>query len=299
MGISWLPSLAFRYKRDSTEEHSCHQHFSNLTFVYQFHSLKPAKWPLLYSKPCTGSSPSLLSPRLSLRLAGPTLTRSVQPPAHSRMQLWPDITISVHSTALPLWPGVTNLRMPPKAGRPDAIGGTLKERLGLTEVRRPTESSYLLKMLMFGLAENLAAGGGDFTVTDAINLWTAEVKDYDPQHPTYSHFTQVVWKATTEVGCAVATCSGKMLGWGDVRILSPTFICSSELWMPCRYRFSTLCASTTHMAMLTANTSAPSIFHPTESTNSHRFIFFLPAKMCKFEAKASVVRGVYQYLLCR
>jgi hypothetical protein len=32
--------------------------------------------------------------------------------------------------------------------------------------------------------------------------------DYDPKNPTYSHFKQVVWKSTTQVGCAVATCSG-------------------------------------------------------------------------------------------
>jgi len=34
------------------------------------------------------------------------------------------------------------------------------------------------------------------------------IADYDPKNPTYSHFTQVVWKGTTQVGCAVATCSG-------------------------------------------------------------------------------------------
>jgi len=31
---------------------------------------------------------------------------------------------------------------------------------------------------------------------------------YDPKNPVYSHFTQVVWKSTTQVGCAVAKCSG-------------------------------------------------------------------------------------------
>ena len=75
------------------------------------------------------------------------------------------------------------------------------------------------------LAENLAAGSGDgFTITDAINLWTAEAKDYDPNNPTYSHFTQVVWKSTTELGCAVVTCPPGSIfevSWG-VSILSST-----------------------------------------------------------------------------
>ena len=34
---------------------------------------------------------------------------------------------------------------------------------------------------------------------------------YNPNNPTYSHFTQMVWKATTQLGCAVTTCApGRM-----------------------------------------------------------------------------------------
>ena len=31
---------------------------------------------------------------------------------------------------------------------------------------------------------------------------------YDPRNPVPSHFTQVVWKSTTKVGCAVHMCNG-------------------------------------------------------------------------------------------
>ena len=80
---------------------------------------------------------------------------------------------------------------------------------------------------MFELAENLAAGSGDYTVTDGINGWTAEDKDYDPKNPTYSHFTQVVWKGTKELGCAIVTCPAGSIfdAKFGVRVLSPVFIC--------------------------------------------------------------------------
>nr|QVT77470.1 pathogenesis-related protein 1 [Moniliophthora perniciosa] len=56
--------------------------------------------------------------------------------------------------------------------------------------------------------ENLAWGGGSFPIPAAVKLWADEVSEYDPNNPQYSHFTQVVWKSTTELGCAVADCSG-------------------------------------------------------------------------------------------
>jgi len=57
--------------------------------------------------------------------------------------------------------------------------------------------------------ENLAAGtGSGFDIAAAITLWTDEVSEYDPSNPQPSHFTQVVWKATTQVGCGVQSCDG-------------------------------------------------------------------------------------------
>ncbi|CDO93499.1 unnamed protein product [Kluyveromyces dobzhanskii CBS 2104] len=66
--------------------------------------------------------------------------------------------------------------------------------------------------------ENLALGYG---TTGAVDAWYNEIKDYDFSSGDYSsstgHFTQVVWKSTTKVGCGIKECGGV---WGDYIICS-------------------------------------------------------------------------------
>ena len=63
---------------------------------------------------------------------------------------------------------------------------------------------------MLDLTENLAAGTGEYTVIGGVDAWADEVEVYNPEDPENHqalHFTQVVWKGTTELGCAFVTCS--------------------------------------------------------------------------------------------
>ncbi|KAJ3507224.1 hypothetical protein NLJ89_g6429 [Agrocybe chaxingu] len=56
--------------------------------------------------------------------------------------------------------------------------------------------------------ENIAAATGDFTIPAAVATFISDEDKYDPANPSYLRFTQVVWKSTTELGCAVSQCRG-------------------------------------------------------------------------------------------
>jgi len=57
--------------------------------------------------------------------------------------------------------------------------------------------------------ENLAAGtGSGYDVPQAMKTWTDEESEYNAANPKYSHYTQIVWKATQQVGCGLASCNG-------------------------------------------------------------------------------------------
>lgn len=66
--------------------------------------------------------------------------------------------------------------------------------------------------------ENLALGYG---TTGAVDAWYNEISSYDFSNPGFSsstgHFTQVVWKSTSQVGCGIKTCGNE---WGDYIVCS-------------------------------------------------------------------------------
>jgi uncharacterized protein YkwD len=67
-----------------------------------------------------------------------------------------------------------------------------------------------------GAGENLVGGAGTWTqdqfASMGTQMWYDEVAAYDYNNPGFSmatgHFTQVVWKSTTKLGCGVTTING-------------------------------------------------------------------------------------------
>src|SRR5688572_6832294 len=59
--------------------------------------------------------------------------------------------------------------------------------------------------------ENLAAG--TLPLSAAVQYWYDELAHYSYARPGFSkttgHFTQLVWRSTTRLGCAYAVCNGK------------------------------------------------------------------------------------------
>ena len=61
--------------------------------------------------------------------------------------------------------------------------------------------------------ENLyLISGGRATPNDVVGAWASEQADYDYRtntcHATCGHYTQIVWRSTKSVGCAVARLRG-------------------------------------------------------------------------------------------
>lgn len=66
----------------------------------------------------------------------------------------------------------------------------------------------------YEIGENLAIGYDD---VDAVEAWYDEIKFYDYNNPVYQssagHFTQMVWRNTTRMGCAYKTCGGDLYNY--------------------------------------------------------------------------------------
>lgn len=69
-----------------------------------------------------------------------------------------------------------------------------------------------------GPGENLwqgaATSGQAFPITEAVQSWASERRWFDPQTGRCrggecGHYTQVIWRTTTHVGCGVATCPSR------------------------------------------------------------------------------------------
>jgi len=66
----------------------------------------------------------------------------------------------------------------------------------------------------FYVGENIFASSGTATAHDAVFDWAAEAANYDYANNTCAtnqvcgHYTQVVWRATQKVGCAINNCKG-------------------------------------------------------------------------------------------
>jgi pathogenesis-related protein 1 len=70
------------------------------------------------------------------------------------------------------------------------------------------------------VGENIYGGSAQPTPQQVVNLWVSEAANYDYPSNTCTgvcgHYTQVVWRETLEIGCAIHDCPGLTYHWGVV-----------------------------------------------------------------------------------
>ena len=138
----------------------------------------------------------------------------------------------------------------PSAGANPLTWNTELEQYALTYAKK-----CLWKHSGGPYGENLAASFGSEPVSTGVNGWNAERSDYNPASPMYSHWTQVVglkvgmlrtssalligvelcdrqvWKATSQVGCAVVKCPAGTIqpGWVSLSYRASIQGCTADL----------------------------------------------------------------------
>lgn len=75
------------------------------------------------------------------------------------------------------------------------------------------------------VGENVFGTSGAATAELAVSVWADERDDYDYSTNTCNgvcgHYTQIVWRSTTHVGCALGSCSNLTFGSSIVCNYSP------------------------------------------------------------------------------
>ncbi|RWS13671.1 hypothetical protein B4U79_05123, partial [Dinothrombium tinctorium] len=92
-------------------------------------------------------------------------------------------------------------------GVPQLVYNSQLEKYAISRAEELAKTDHFAHPKNLPYGENLYYKKGRIpTCVDAVNAWYKEIKYYNYDSPRFSrktgHFTQIVWKGTTDMGCA-------------------------------------------------------------------------------------------------
>jgi pathogenesis-related protein 1 len=130
---------------------------------------------------------------------------------------------STDSATIEAWLAAHNEARDAAAPTPDPALPDLSWDEGLARVALDWSAGCRFEHSMGETGENLAVANFDMPPADVVDAWFSEISDYDYASNTCAdgkqcgHYTQLVWRDTTKVGCAVTECAD-VEGFGAGRL---------------------------------------------------------------------------------
>lgn len=134
-----------------------------------------------------------------------TVTETAAPPPAKDLEHLRALCLSEHNTKRALHLGTPDMVYDLQIERSAQLWA---DHLAVIQEMKHEDPTQYGENIYRGYTRATSPISGENAIKGAIAEWYSEISDYDYKNPGYSsetgHFTQVIWKASTKLGCAIS-----------------------------------------------------------------------------------------------